>query len=304
MYIALNIRAVNKSTQLPLVGVLIKVYSLDLATEYVSDLTDDEGLAYGLVPEESEFEVRAFRDDLRRATRSKLTSQAYADGVSQAAKLELIAPSVQDSADPRMCRVWERFLGSPFPGGFVHVAMRDAVIVSDEGVRVPRPIPGKIENGFYAVELPVGALVQFGIPGSEGQVEVEIPDTRSLRLSDLLFPYLVSIVYGDPVGAELSVGVGDQQEEEVSAVFSDTTTKPINELAGQWLVTKDGEESTGLVVTTTSASKIMLEGKEAGSYEVTFSPSVNGSFFPTTLAAKRLPSPPTPLHMPMRVTVA
>jgi len=303
MHIAVNLRFVNKSTQAAVEGVLVKILSLDLSTVYLEALTDGSGLVYPLLPEEETYEVRLFHPEVRYPNRHRLTTQSSSEGESQALKLEVEIRSVEDSADPRLCRVWERFLGSPFPGGFVHVNMADAAIVSPEGVRVPTPIAGKIDKGLFQVEVPSGSKVQFGLPGSEGQVEVEIPDVRSIRLTDLIFPYITAATYGDIPGETLTVAAGETEDVELTFEFSDASTKSPHILSGQWKVTLDGEASEGLVVMTTGENKIQLQGATPGIYSVEFVPVMNDSYFPVSLAVKRNPAAPTPENLPLTVEV-
>lgn len=290
MHIAVTLTVKNKATEAAIEGVLLYVLSEDGSTLYAETSTDGDGAAFLLLPEDTRFQVRVRYATLRTPYRFLLTTQPYADGVSQALEAYLSCWGPEDSRDPTLCRVWERFLDRPFAGAYVFCKMVDPFLVTSQGVHLSTSIPGEVLNGVFSAELPRGARFLFGLPGEEARVEAKIPDQGSCRLTDLIFPHVEALTAQGP----LSLSVGETLHETLF-LLSDGRTVPLTRANGVW----SAEEG---LVATPAETGLVLTASAPGTYEVTFTESPADSPFPESLWGAR-PSTPPVAGLPLQVVV-
>jgi len=211
---AVDVYVRSNPLDLPLSGVLVRVYDAAGTVQYTEGTTDTTGRAALLLPVGS-FTVRFYRFGTRFVQPQLMTIAAQALN-SPPYTFDFVGEVMGQPAatDARLCRCSgyfrelnggpKKYLDLSFSAEFDPILLEGAGVVSG-GIRVRTD-----ENGWVELDLIRGGIYNANVESMEATPTrcVRVPDLASANLPDLLFP-VVSDVQLD-VGAPLSVPVGGQ----------------------------------------------------------------------------------------------
>lgn len=289
MYVSVDLLVQDKTTELPISGVLVKVFSSAGDSSFGEMITGADGKASFLLYGPQRYQARAFKNS------TGFTNPTYIDvDPEESSNCFLIAGStiaVPSSTDPRLCLCSGYFRtpsGAPAAGIDIHIINRfKPLLLEDAGVVSERVRVRTDTNGWMQTPL-----IRFGeydvlIEGFEDVArKISVPDAASCNFPDLVFETVSEVVISD---APLTVPLEDTLD-----VYPEVYTTTGRLLEGTakgdvcWTV-----EDTDIVTMTVECDKIVLYGLASGTTTLSVTRS--------DTSIVRIPDPP--LMSPVTITV-
>jgi hypothetical protein len=252
----------------PVEGVLVRVFDSFNINFQTQDTTDADGRV-GFTLFTAEYNLRFFRFGAQVPQPQVITVIPQPAGQPQVNVFDVSAVVFVHpvSNDPRLCRASGYFrdiTGAPEPGVDIHViAQFEPIVLEGSAVLSERRAIRTDKHGFACVDLIRCAKYTVLVQGFEdSHREIEVPDTPSVNLPDLLFPVVEEVIL-DPLGP-YSLLVGGSLE--LTPVVLGSNMVPLQGTARsdmQW----SSSDETVLTVQAT-ATTVLLAGKAVGSAEI------------------------------------
>ena len=202
----------NNSVGAPIAGVVVKVLSEDGKLVYGQVETNEIGVASFLLPVRT-YQVRFYKFSVNFQNPMLLE---LADAVQNDFNVygRPYIPPV--STDSRICLCAGFFRtasGAPQKGLDIHfIAKFDPLLLEGSGILSERVTARTDDKGFVSVPLVRCAEFDVTVEGLENIYRsIEVPDTDSVNLPDLLFPVVKGVTF-DGVAGSISLAVGGEVE--------------------------------------------------------------------------------------------
>ena len=209
----------------PLEAVVVHVYSEDGITFVTEGDTDENGKVVFLLPDLTNYWVRFFKWEYGFQTRLRI--QVDGEATYGVVGVDLVARP--PSTVPELCRA---------SGTVVNVSGQPcgSAMFRFDATRLPDVVAGRAivsssvtvwsDNwGYVEVELVQGGVYDVTVTGHEDTpYRIKVPDTQSVNISDLVWPFVAELVYDVP--NPLNISVGDVVEILPSVVLSSGVRTP------------------------------------------------------------------------------
>lgn len=253
---------------LPVEGVLVKVYDPTGTTLFTQALTASNGKASFLL-ETLNYSMRFYKYQVG-------FSQPQLFTVLAAPNTNLFAvyctPFVLPIAtDPRLCRCSGYFRdldGSPRQNLDIHfIAKFDGIVLEEAGVFASERHIRTDKNGYAQIDLIRCANYQASIEtlGGDSLRCVSVPDAPSTNLPDLLLP-IVELVTFSPAGP-YSLGIGPANEITITPTVFDSAGRQLTGTAISDVIWDTSDRNVAVVLPT--ATTLVLRGISAGTANLT-----------------------------------
>lgn len=208
-YEAVNLFVRDKATGAPLSAVLVKVFDAGGVVVHGESLSDQDGIAYFLLPAGATYQARLYKQQVRFKL-PKFFSVLSGEPNSFDIEGELLIPPT--ATDPRFCMASGYFRhvdGRPYEGLRIHLTpMFSPVYVDGAGLTTEGTTLVTDKTGYVQISLLRFSQYLAVVEGVEDRAQViEAPDLPSANLLDMLFPVVSRIRFEpNPVPTELVVG--------------------------------------------------------------------------------------------------
>jgi len=209
----------------PLESVTVHVYSEDGVTYITEGATGVDGKVVFLLDDLTNYWVRFFKWEYGFQTRLRI--QVDGEATYNVVGVDLVARP--PSTVPELCRA---------SGTVVNAAgqPRGQAMFRFDATRLPDVVAGRAivsssvtvwsdEWGYVEVELVRGGVYDVTVSGHEDTpYRIKVPDSQSVNISDLVWPYVAKLVFDVP--NPLHISVGDVVEILPSVVLSSGVQTP------------------------------------------------------------------------------
>lgn len=202
-----DVYVTNKSTGLPVEGVVLRAYDEEGKVFYASSTTDAQGHA-GFLLWTRKYTLRFYKFswDFEQPVHFEVVSGQNVFDIAG----NPINPSTS-AIDPRLCRASGYFrdiTGAPRPYlDIIFIGQFAPLLVDGAGVLSERRMIKTDKDGYACVDLIRCAKYGATVENMEDVVrDIAVPDAPSVNLPDLLFPTADSISYEPPSPWTLSAG--------------------------------------------------------------------------------------------------
>lgn len=294
MYVAVNIKVLDKKTREPLPRVVVRALLANYVT-FATNITNDDGVAAFLLAENQTYQIRMLCSDALSTPPLRLVLPEGDAPVELEALLEIMGEHA--SPDPDLCVVYGSIAG---PDGS---PLRDGVHIRVQGVpegQVVRRGTGylflagtsklyKPHEGVFDIPLRRGATYDIQISLLEDQpFRVQAPLQGSIALDKLLWPYLERLIGTWPT----MLSEGAVSEVDVRILLSNGQELPADSVNLEF-VSSDPE-----VLTATYAyGKVTLRALQPGVATLTL------KYDPSHSDARRGENKPQTLPFPLDIEV-
>jgi len=256
----------------PIPDVVVRVFSADGKMVFTQTLTNDDGKASFLLPDQATYQVRFYKFGL------SLPNPKYIDvlpspGVNSFdVAAEVLEPPIP--LDVRLCTCFGFFRnpdGSPADAvDMAFIPKFRPLLLDGSAMLVERTIIRTDERGYAQVNLVRNGQYDVTVQGMEDmQRRINVPDAPNVNLPDLLFPVIDRITFDPPGPYTLNVGDEMQLTPTVHTTDGNTTdtydviwgTSDANVLgvllAGGIITIRGGSPGTGYVTGTRADQTIV-----------------------------------------------
>jgi hypothetical protein len=200
-----------KSAFLPVEGVLVRVYDRAGTTIYSEVTTDAEGKASFLLPT-GDYSVRLYKfaHSFKMPQHFSVVTPGYLEPPNTFdVQCTTVTPPLAN--DPRLCRLSgyfrdlngapKRYLDLHLRGKFSPLVLDGAAVVSETvAIRTG-------EDGYAQIDLIRCAEYEVRIESLETEPRcIQVPDSSSANLADVLFPVVSRVVYAPEPPVEVAAG--------------------------------------------------------------------------------------------------
>jgi hypothetical protein len=280
----------------PLEGVVIRVYDSTGVTFVTEVMTDASGTVDTLLDDATTYWVRFFK--IGYAFNSRLAidvdSSASSNSFDVAGRDLAAHPG---ATDPNLCRVSGYVLnvvGAPVGGITMYFMRTEKPMIMGNSIIIPSKVYIRSDSdGYVEVELVRNGAYDFWVEGFDDVTyRVKVPDYTSADITDLVWPYVASIVF-DP--AAVTLAVDESYTTSPTITLSNRVTMPYmldgqeTVTIGKYYVVQLSDASVATLNVNALTGVFTIVGRAAGTTTITFTPLVGS-------VPERQPMPPTELQ--------
>lgn len=222
-YSSVNIIALtNNDLGAPMPGVTVKVLSVDGAQVFGQACTGANGIASFLLPVQN-YQLRLFQFGVNFTNPMLLELD---DAVQNNFKVYGTPRVRPEATDPRLCLASGFFrdvTGAAQANVDMHfIAKFDPLLLEGSAILSERRVARTDAKGYAVVPLIRMAEYDVTLEGMENIYRsIEVPDTSSVNLPDLLFPVIEGVSFDGVVGGQISLVVGQEASFQGHVFTSD-----------------------------------------------------------------------------------